>query len=100
MSVTFLVGKQPHFYSVGVFYFSKNRQLNYAAWLFYYPLHRQSSESLQRLDDAFFVADGGEEMARRRLRSFHVADVDMLYRAEVIGFHTRRGQANKNLSLP
>jgi hypothetical protein len=87
MSVTFIVGEQPHFYSVLVFYFSKNRQLNYAAWLFYYPLHRQSSDSLRRLENALLVQDGDEEMARQRLRYFHIADVDVLYRAEVIGFH-------------
>ena len=89
MSVTFLVRQPYPLYSVRVFFFSKNRQLNYAAWLFYYPLHRQSTESLRRLDDALFVSDGDEEMARLKLRTFYVADVNMLYQAEVIGFHSK-----------
>src|SRR5436190_15675918 len=68
MSVTFMVGQNLRLYSVNVIYFSKNRRINYAAWLFYYPLHRQSADSLKRLDDAFFVEGGKDEMARRKLR--------------------------------
>jgi hypothetical protein len=90
MSVTFMVGKNFRLYSVNVIYFSKNRRINYAAWLFYYPLHRQSADSLKRLDDAFFVEGGGDEMARLGLRTFYVADVEMLYRAQVIGFHPKK----------
>jgi hypothetical protein len=85
-SVTFIVREPPHFYSVAVFCFSKNRQLNYAAWLFYYPLHRQSSDSLQRLEQALFVADADEEMSRRQLRYFYIADVDVLREAGLAGF--------------
>lgn len=89
MSVTFWVRQPYPFYSVRVFYFSKNRQFNYAAWLFYYPLHRQSTDSLERLDEALCIDEGDEEMARLKLRTFYVADVNMLYQAEVIGFHSK-----------
>ena len=100
MSVTFLVGNAPMdpkgFYSVHVFLFSKSRPLNYVAWLLYYPLHRQRTDSLNLLEEAFFVEGGDDEMAGRKLRVFYVAEVNILYRAEVVGFHP----ASPNSSAP
>lgn len=93
LSVTFLVSRAPAspmgpagHYSVRVFYFSQNSQLNYAAFLFYYPLHRQSADSLKLFEEALTLADKDEELVRQKLRYFYVSDVAILYRAQVAGF--------------
>ena len=84
LTVTFRVRER--LYSVEVLYFSHHAGLNRGLYALYWPLHRQRSDEWLVFEKALFERDQDEELARRKLRRFYVADVEVCRRAGLAGF--------------
>ena len=86
-SVTFL--PDGRFYSVRVHHFANEATVNRLLYLLYWPLHRQKAGDLRVFETALFEESGDEELARRRLWTFYLWDIEVCRKAGLAG-HGKR----------